>query len=240
MNILPKKRWHVRNRDNIARVRKDEAKAAEEERLKQERAKLAEREARTQLLRDKAKERLKTSEFISFSSEDAPVNIQTEDGHINFFKDFEEGIDECKKANVEHDKEKKEEQEQYEKKIGYLTYLGQDTNEALGKQSWYNVAPDRLHKNNEEVNLKTKAKLDPLSIMKKYITKPDATVAKNKDVPKESNLRFPAENISKQKKHKEKGKYKTDSESDSSERRKKKRTKKCSNSDESNDESEAA
>ncbi|KAI4471584.1 leukocyte receptor cluster lrc member 1 [Holotrichia oblita] len=182
MNILPKKRWHVRNKDNIARVRRDEAKAAEEERLKQERTKLAEQEARTELLRQRARERLKTDDFVSLSSDGGNISINTEDGHVNFFKDLEDETDECKKTNAEHDKEKKEEQEQYEKKIGYLTYLGQDTNEALGKQSWYNIAPNRSNKDDdEEINLKTKTDLDPLSIMKKFMEKPNTTKTKSND-----------------------------------------------------------
>lgn len=116
-------------------------------------------------MRQKARERVGRQEFIPL---DSTSNTSDATGHINFFQEVEEGTAEDKKSNKEHDKEKKEEQEKYEKQIGYLTYLGQDTNEALGKKNWYDVMPDRSSKSEGEVGLKTKLLHDPLTMIKKY------------------------------------------------------------------------
>lgn len=57
LNILPKKNWHVRTWKNIQRVKKDQKQAAAEEKAKTERAELAEQEARTSYLKQKALQR---------------------------------------------------------------------------------------------------------------------------------------------------------------------------------------
>lgn len=72
---------------------------------------------------------------------------------------------------MEHEKEKKEEKEKYEKQIGYLTYLGQDTNEATGKKNWYEELPKRLTdtERDVEIEIKKKALNDPMIDIKRYL-----------------------------------------------------------------------
>nr|XP_012229859.1 PREDICTED: leukocyte receptor cluster member 1 homolog [Linepithema humile] len=163
MNILPKKRWHVRTKENIARVRRDEAKAAEEERIKQERIQKAETEARINSLRDQARSK------YDGRAETQSTSKKLE--HVNFFAELEDGKIDYNKPNVEHEKEKKEEKEKYEKQIGYLTYLGQDTNEATGKKNWYEELPKRLTDTEKDVEVETKKKTlcDPMVDIKKYL-----------------------------------------------------------------------
>lgn len=169
MNILPKKRWHVRTKENIARVRRDEAKAAEEERIKQTRAQKAETEARIDYLRQQAREKY---DGRANTSVEAPSTTLE---HVNFFADLEKGKIDYSKPNADHEKEKKEEKEKYEKQIGYLTYLGQDTNEALKRKNWYEEIPKRLtdKDNSIEVEITKKILHDPIQDMKKYLTMMD-------------------------------------------------------------------
>ncbi|KAJ8716071.1 hypothetical protein PYW08_013356 [Mythimna loreyi] len=136
MNILPKKRWHVRTKENIARVRKDEAEAAEKERQEKLRVEQADREARLNVLKYKSRQKLQEH---GIKEPDPEPTEQATVEHINLFENFEDAV---RTTNKEHDKDVKEKKEEYEKKIGYLTYLGQDTNEALGKKNWYEVPPE--------------------------------------------------------------------------------------------------
>ena len=55
--------------------------------------------------------------------------------HVNLFEDLEAG-ETTATTNKEHEEEKKKEQEEYEKKVGYLTYLGQDSQELTGLKTW--------------------------------------------------------------------------------------------------------
>jgi len=183
MNILPKKNWHVRTQKNIDRVRKDEAKAAEEEAELERRSKLAEQEARTRMLRDKA--RSHHPEIIGPSPEEngeanVTSEVQDSSGHINFFQDIEKG-EGRETGNKEHEEEKKREQEEYETKVGYLVKLGQDTEELTGETVWWKKpsserllgqTPSQLNSTTAplaSVREKQKDFLDPLNNVRKYL-----------------------------------------------------------------------
>jgi len=195
--ILPKKQWHVRNQDNIDRVRKDEAKAAAEEADRESRRQLAEREARVRLLRERARGRLDgpgaeaveavvgplppEKELAEVTSDMVTSDVTEASGHINFFQDAEKGEDKVT-TNAEHEAEKKKEQEEYEKKVGYLVKLGQDTEELDGGTAWWKKAagsrlleptPSQLKATATGSLAAVRAKqtefLDPLNSVRKYL-----------------------------------------------------------------------
>uniref|UniRef100_A0A452HPM7 CBF1-interacting co-repressor CIR N-terminal domain-containing protein n=1 Tax=Gopherus agassizii TaxID=38772 RepID=A0A452HPM7_9SAUR len=167
MNILPKKSWHVRNKDNVARVRRDEAQAQDEQRQREARALLAEQEARTEFLRKKAR----VSALPGPDGGSALVPSGDESHHIDLFRDLEEGKG-SKAGNKEYEEEKRREKERQEKAIGLLTYLGQSAAEAQTSRPWYQEAPDRSR---EAAVVTTqeqlKDRLDPLREMERHLRK---------------------------------------------------------------------
>ncbi|XP_011383949.1 leukocyte receptor cluster member 1 [Pteropus vampyrus] len=166
MNILPKKSWHVRNKDNVARVRRDEAQAREEEKERERRVLLAQQEARTEFLRKKARHQdslpeLEAAELGTLSSR--PVDL------------FRELLEEGKgvtRGNKEYEEEKRQEKERQEKALGILTYLGQTAAEAQTRPPWYQLPPGRgppLPGPGPDVKIKNR--LDPLREMQKHLGK---------------------------------------------------------------------
>ncbi|XP_029927565.1 leukocyte receptor cluster member 1 [Myripristis murdjan] len=195
MNILPKKSWHVRNKDNIARVRRDEAQAAEEEREAQRRVERAEQEARTEYLRKKARAALEHTEGRS----DGDGDDGEERGggsraleHLNLFP-LEESSE--KKGNEEYLKEKRDEKERQERAIGLLVSLGPQPGSEV--TPWYmktikekeeKSEKDRdkgmrkgiSEEEREKKDRRLKDSLDPLKDMKKALAVKDRKEHKSK------------------------------------------------------------
>uniref|UniRef100_L7M4D9 Putative leukocyte receptor cluster member 1 n=1 Tax=Rhipicephalus pulchellus TaxID=72859 RepID=L7M4D9_RHIPC len=175
MNILPKKSWHVRTKRNIDRVRKDEALAAQEEKELQRRIQLAESEARINFLRGKLKGDSQEQLDLGKAATAEVVTDLTSGGHFNFFKDVEKAERNLHSKNEDHEKEKKAEQEDYEKKIGLLTYLGQSSSEASGSKPWFAESHEdrlQLHEKSEKEtkDAKIKDRMDPLHLIKRYVS----------------------------------------------------------------------
>ncbi|KAM5207411.1 leukocyte receptor cluster member 1 [Hipposideros larvatus] len=165
MNILPKKSWHVRNKDNVARVRRDEAQAREEEKERERRVLLAQQEARTEFLRKKARHRNSLPE-LEAAEEGAPS------GPVDLFRELLEEGKGVTRGNKEYEEEKRQDKERQEKALGILTYLGQSAAEAQTQPPWYQLPPQRgTPPSGPGPDVKIKNRLDPLQEMQKHLGK---------------------------------------------------------------------
>ncbi|XP_014441872.1 leukocyte receptor cluster member 1 [Tupaia chinensis] len=164
MNILPKKSWHVRNKDNVARVRRDEAQAREEEKERERRVLLAQQEARTEFLRKKARHQNSRPELEAAEAE-APSS-----GPVDLFRELLEDGKGVARGNKEYEEEKRQEKERQEKALGILTYLGQSAAEAQTQPPWYQLPPGRgSPPPGPGPDEKLKSRLDPLREMQKHL-----------------------------------------------------------------------
>ncbi|KAG2217900.1 hypothetical protein INT45_008650 [Circinella minor] len=131
MNILPHKSWNVYNKKNIEKVRRDEAKAREEEKAKTGRATHAESEARLNLLRQRAQKKQQQQLQSSTSESVSALQTSIPTQHINLFD--EEAKEHAQ--NEEHLAEEKVKDEKWERQI--TMYL----DKGINKEStpWYAV-----------------------------------------------------------------------------------------------------
>ncbi|KAG0213432.1 hypothetical protein BGX28_004488 [Mortierella sp. GBA30] len=152
MNILQHKSWHVYSQKNRDKVRRDEAKAEEEQRQTQERAIAADREHRLALLRQRAQKRQsniigdETSDGDQArnsadqgppSAEDTKALVKLHDSsvkrqHVNFWSELEQQDTKSKQGNPEREAEEKLKQEKWDRKIAMHLDAG-----IKGSKPWY-------------------------------------------------------------------------------------------------------
>lgn len=158
MNILPKKSWHVRTKKNIEKVRKDEAQAREEENRKRQRAELAEREARTDYLRKRARSNHSKHHNSHYDDSVDPARTSSSSSSST-------AATRSSGHNVEREEEERQNKEKWEKRVGITQYLHEKSDE--GDRPWYTRSHgERL----DEWSNKAKPvdHLDPLVTMNKY------------------------------------------------------------------------
>ena len=154
---------------------------------------LQEQEARTALLRQRARGGTQESHLPKKEDPDGSppkptADIFTEEGNINFFKDLEKGAGHSA-TNKEHQEEERNEKEKYEKQIGLLKYLGQDTVELNKGKEWYQDSSQSVTKllankeGEEEVGLKNKQRIDPINDIIKYSKKAPSSENKSNFSP---------------------------------------------------------
>ncbi|CAO3589615.1 unnamed protein product [Absidia cylindrospora] len=124
MNILPHKSWHVYNKKNIEKVRKDEAKAKEQQDAIDKRVLTADSEARLKLLRQRA-----AKNQLHGQDEQQLVAKDLITGHIHLFAEAEKAASQ----NEEVVAEKKAEKDKLDKQFTMYLDKGSKDEEA----PWY-------------------------------------------------------------------------------------------------------
>ncbi|VDL18677.1 unnamed protein product [Hymenolepis diminuta] len=160
MNILPKKRWHVKNKDNAARVEADEARDRKKKNDEKIRSLIATQEARADYLRQRAR-----------GGESGSKSIITSQDTLRLFADVEENRN-LITSNKEFEEELRREKEAHEKKLGILKYFGELEGGMANVTPWWSEVPKRpsIEKKSEETSVEVdamrKQRADPLLQMK--------------------------------------------------------------------------
>lgn len=225
MNILHHKSWHVRTKKNIARVRRDEERARQEEENKLKKIDIAEHEALIAKLRSK-----KSNNSSEKCSNEKSTSLSES---FNLFDNYKDKLS----NDLEKSKEKKDDQEKWEVKAGIFSYLdGRHKYESSKNDDWFLKSHEErlgLLDNSADVNyIKNQKSVmlnDPLEDMKRYMSsmKSDETKktfednnrklysmnTKSKDQTTKSSLQQKKHLKKNNKKHKRK--HKSDSESNS-------------------------
>jgi len=162
MNILPHKSWHVWNKDNIAKVRRDEREHAEKQAKQLRQQQMADQERRLSLLRARVGvgDSPATSDsnspgcanrgsLRSSASRRSPRQEQDESDpspltHVNLFAELEveqsAGGSAAQKQNPERVREQTDREQRQERR--QTMYLGQSSAELLEKKPWYLTTGD--------------------------------------------------------------------------------------------------
>jgi len=196
--ILPKKSWHVWNRENVEKVKRDERLDREKKEKEETRARQLLQEQQLSILQKQATQPLDVSENEGETS----LVLHQDPPHFRLFEDLEKKLvsSVVNSGNDEYRKEKEEEELLKKRREGCAPWaLGEGAAEKSKVKPWYHYAPsDKLPGVNllgkqllgEEAQLAIereslrKHKADPMAqLLKDVIEEKSATPIENKSFP---------------------------------------------------------
>ncbi|VDN98444.1 unnamed protein product, partial [Rodentolepis nana] len=173
--------WHVKNKDNAARVEADEARDRKKKNDEKIRSLIATQEARADYLRKRAR-----------GDESGNKSIITSQDALRLFADRN-----LITSNKEYEEELKQEKEAHEKKLGILKYFGETEDGMANVTPWWLEVPKRSSNSQQkdqtpqtlvEADAIRKQKADPLLQMKQVEEKFDRIREANRVAAKKERV----------------------------------------------------